>query len=306
MEKEVVSSDSKYLISCFTNEKLKLEKTRKDYTREILKFSEFIEKDILIATADDCKSYINMLKEKAQRKKISVYTVEKIYIYLFSFFNYIVSVKGLYDFIPGDFTNCFKRVKKPAAPRSISSDKIITLSELDQLISILKEGTLRDYVALMLIFISGPTLSQTVNLKWNQLIEDASGNIAIEIPLKNYEKRYIKLSKDMAELLAEYKMSSGPVSKDSHVFLSKFHKPISGRWLRKVLRAACEKANFEYIYTPRDLRHSAVTLCLINGAPPEKVKEQFGWSDIRFADRYNYSMPVLEDNAIDYVNFKFK
>jgi len=32
--------------------------------------------------------------------------------------------------------------------------------------------------------------------------------------------------------------------------------------------------------------------------------EQFGWSDSRLADRYLYSIPVLDDNAIDYMNFK--
>lgn len=306
MSKNIISNNSKNLIEYFSIERLKLEKTRRDYKREILRFTEFLGKDYLYANRKDCESYINSLKDKARKGKISIFTVEKIYIYLFSFFNYIESVKLVYKFIPSSFFNHFKSVKKPAAPRSISSDKIISLSELDQLIGILKEGNFRDYIALMLIFTSGLTLKEATILKWNQFIEDANGNIAIEFTIKNNEKRYIKVSTDIAELLAKYRESIGPVSKDSHVFLNKFGKPISGRWLRKVLTDACKKAEFEHIYTPRDLRHSAAALCLKNGSSAQKAKEQFGWSNTKLADRYNYSISVLEDNAIDYLNIKIK
>lgn len=306
MNKGTTSSNSENLIKYFTIEKLKLEKSRRDYSREILRFTEFIEKDFLDANKEDCNSYINSLKDRAAKGKMSKFTVEKIYIYLFSFFNYIESVKLLHDFIPKDFYNHFKTIEKPAAPRSISKDKIISLSELDKLITILKAGDLRDYVALMLIFTSGLTLRETTNLKWLQFIEDVNGNIAIEFTVKNNEKRYVKVSNDIAELLAKYKMSIGPISKEYHVFINRFGKPLSGRWLRKVLTDACKKAEFEHIYSPRDLRHSAAAMCLKNGASAEKVKDQFGWSNARLADRYNYSIPVLEDNAIDYVNIKLK
>lgn len=306
MNNSIISSDSEKLIKYFTLERLKLEKTRRDYTREILRFTEYIKKDFLLANNEDCTSYINNLKENARKGKMSVFTVEKKYIYLFSFFNYIEGVKLIYGFIPASFYNHFKTVEKPSAPRNISSDKIISLSELDELISILKAGNLRDYTALMLIFTSGLTLKEATNLKWNQFVEDINSNVALEFIIKNSEKRYVKVSHDMTELLAEYKKSIEPVNKDSFVFKNKFGNPLSGRWLRKVLTDACKKAEFEHIYTPRDLRHSAAAMCLKNGAPAEKVKEQLGWSDARIADRYNYSIPFLEDNAIDYLNFKLK
>lgn len=306
MNESIISSNSQNLIKQFTIERLKLEKTRRDYTREILRFTEFIKKDFLYASNEDCSSYINKLKENASKGKMSIFTVEKIYIYLFSFFNYIESVKLVYNFIPASFCNHFKAVEKPSAPRTISSDKIISLSELDELISILKAGNLRDYTALMIIFTSGLTLREAIDLKWHQFVEDVNGNIALEFIVKNNEMRYVKVSNDMAELLAKYKKTIEPVSKESHVFKNKFSKPLSGRWLRKVLTDACKKAEFEHIYTPRDLRHSAAAMCLKNGAPAEKVKEQLGWSDARIADRYNYSIPILEDNAIDYLNFKLK
>lgn len=306
MEESIISANSENLIKHFTIERLKLEKTRRDYTREILRFAEFIKKDFLYADNEDCSCYINNLKDSANKGKMSIFTVEKIYIYLFSFFNYIESSKLVYDFIPSTFYNHFKRVEKPSAPRSISSEKIISLAELDELISILKAGNIRDYTALMLIFTSGLTLRECINLKWNQFVEDVNGNIAMEFRIKNSKIRYVKVSSDAAELLAKYKNTIEPVSKESNVFINKFGKPLSGRWLRKILTDACKKAEFEHIYTPRDLRHSAAALCLKNGAPAEKVKEQLGWSDARVADRYNYSIPILEDNAIDYLNFRLK
>jgi len=47
-------------------------------------------------------------------------------------------------------------------------------------------------------------------------------------------------------------------------------------------------------------------MCLKHGASRQQTMEQFGWTDIRFADRYSYAVPELQDNAIDYINFHLK
>lgn len=296
------------IIQMFAKEKLKQEKTRRDYIREVIEFMEFTNKEYQNCNIDDCQRYINSLTERTHlpegnKNRLSKATVEKKYSILFSFFNYLE-----YYFRSNDklnFVNPFKNINKPSATRNISQNKIITWSELDRLVSILKNYKARDYIALLLIFTSGLTLSETTKLKWNQFIEDRNGNIGIKFPLKNGQSRYVKVTKDVWELLSKYR-NEKPYGKDSYVFLNKFNRPISGRWLREVLTRACKEAKLENKYTPRDLRHTAAARALQNGASAHIVKEQFGWSDYRLADRYNYSIPILEDNAIDYINFKLK
>jgi len=276
--------------------KLKREKTKKDYKREILKFVKYIEKDYLNATYDDCFSYISFLIKQSEEDKISKATVERIYSTLYSFFTFLKD-SGYIGF------NHFKKIVKPQVSRNISKEKIIPFNELDRLISVLKEGKMRDYIALMLIFTSGLTIREVTSLKWNQFLEDPNENIGIVFYLNNNRKRYVKVSNDVWQLLNIHKRQT-TASKDSYVFLNRFDNPLSGRWLGKVLSEACKKAGLEKSYSPSDLRHSAAAISLKNGASSGQAMEQFGWSDSRLADRYLYSIPVLDDNAIDYMNFK--
>lgn len=296
------------LIDSFLRAKLKSDKSKRDYKREILKFIKFIGMDYLdIKSQLVCENYINHLIEKTKLpskdpERLSMATVEKIYSYLFSFFTYLeekLEKEGT------EFYNYFQNIEKPTVSRNIRDDKIISWEELDKLISVLKEGKDRDFLALMLIFTSGLTVKEVTSLRWEQFVEDGNGNVGIEFELSNGFKRYAKVKKDIWILLNKYR-GSIPVSSRNHVFLNKYNKPISSRWLRKVLHDACEEAGLSNIYTPRDLRHSAAFYQLKSGADPEKVKEQMGWSDVSLAKRYEYRIPELEDNPIDYVNFTLK
>ncbi|WP_432664932.1 tyrosine-type recombinase/integrase [Wukongibacter baidiensis] len=301
----------------------KLDRTKKDYVREIEKFCYFIEKDFLEITYEDCNEYIDYLNRKVnegvddklrlgkvlfstKKNKISVATAEKVYSYLFSFANHVQGLKSICDFIPDNFSNFFKRTDKPKAKRNISQEKIISWDELDKLITALKEYNTRDYLALMLIFTSGLTVRETINLRWNQIFDDANGNVGIRFKLPNGHERLVKVNSDIAKLLEEYRLNQRPVSHEEYVFLNKFNKPISSRWIRLILERACKDAKLKNSYSPRDLRHTAAYMCLKYGASKEQTMEQFGWTDIRFADRYPYSVPELQDNAIDYINFKLK
>jgi len=243
-----LSSNSKRLLEDFTSN-FKVSRTKEDYIREIQRFCSFIEKDFLSVNPEDCTKYIEYLNRKVnegiddklrlgkvlfhtKNNKISIATAEKIYSYLFSFANHVQSLKSIYSFIPDDFFNHFKITNKPKAQRNISQDKIISWEELDRLITALKGYSTRDYLALMLIFTSGLTVKETINLKWNQFFQDSNDNIGIRISLSNGLKRSIKVNRDIADLLAEFRLNQRPINDNEYVFLNKFNKPISSRWLR--------------------------------------------------------------------------
>ncbi|MCT4621579.1 MAG: tyrosine-type recombinase/integrase [Marinisporobacter sp.] len=279
--------------------RLEKEKSKKDYKRDLQHFVEFIEKDFLQATIKDCEKYIADLKLKVSEKKLAITTAEKLYSQIYSFFNYLEEN----EYIP---YNYFKNISKPIATRNIAKEKIIMWEDLDKLISVLKTYNQRDYAILMLIFTSGLTLNEAINLKWNQFVIDDTGNIGIIFTTKR-GKRYTKVHKDTWELLQKYRNSlSSLTSKDSYVFLNNRGNKITGRWVRMVLKKACIEAELAHEYTPRDLRHTLAAHTLKRGASSKQVKQQLGWSTENLAQRYLYTIQQLEDNAIDYLNFNLK
>ncbi|WP_459195720.1 tyrosine-type recombinase/integrase [Wukongibacter baidiensis] len=286
------------LMNEFFKRRLKTEKVRKDYKRELNRFSSFIDKDFSEATFDDCKAFIDDLIGEANKNKISMATVERIYSTLFSMFNF------LEETLDG-FCNHFKRIEKPYVSRNVKPEKIISWCELDKLISVFKNDIPRNYAIFMLIFTSGITLGELVDLKWNQIVQDSSGNTGIIFDEKN-GKRYVKIHPDVWELLEVYRATLGPIGNDSHIFLNNRNAKISTRRVRGIFKEACEKAGLENNYSPRDLRHSVAALALKKGASASQVKEQLGWSDTRIAQWYLYTIQALDDNAIDYLNFKLK
>ncbi|WP_053957178.1 tyrosine-type recombinase/integrase [Inediibacterium massiliense] len=289
---------SETILSSFLS-KLEKEKTKRDYRRDIYTFLNFIEKDFLDANLEDCKNYIEELNHLIEIKKMALSTAEKFYSEIYSFFNYLEE-NNYIEY------NHFKNIHKPTATRNISSDRIIKWEELDQLISVLKTYSLRDFSICMLIFTSGLTLQEAVHLKWNQFFEDNKGHIGIIFTTKKGE-RYVKVHPDIWKLLNNYQsQQEGIVSKDDYVFLNNRGKRITGRWVRMILQKACEEANLSHSYTPRDLRHALAAYALKKGAAPHQVKEQLGWSHENLADRYLYTIQQLEDNAIDYLNFSLK
>ncbi|QZY56945.1 tyrosine-type recombinase/integrase [Crassaminicella profunda] len=289
---------NKEIINSFVS-RLEKEKSRKDYKRDLQHFVEFIEKNFLQATLEDCEKYITDIKLKVSEKKLAITTAEKLYSQLYSFFNYLEEN----EHIP---YNHFKNISKPTASRNISKEKIIMWEDLDKLISILKTFNQRDYAILMLIFTSGLTLNEAVNLKWNQFVIDDTGNIGIVFITKR-GKRYTKVHKDTWNLLQKYRNSLADlITQDSNVFLNNRGNKITGRWVRMVLKKACIEAELDHEYTPRDLRHTLAAHTLKRGASSRQVKQQLGWSNENLAQRYLYTIQQLDDNAIDYLNFNLK
>lgn len=275
------------------------EKTKIDYKRDLYNFYKYIDKNFLEVSYDDCKIYMNFLKHKIEKKEIAVSTGEKLYSQLYSFFNYLEQ----HSYIQ---YNHFKKITKPKASRLISKDRIISWKELDQLISVLKTYNIRDYSILMLIFTSGLTLQDAVDLKWNQFVVDNQDNIGIQFETTK-GIRYVKVHKDIWDLIQEYKEKSNEIHLLEHyVFLNNRGQKISGRWMRTVISKACNEAGLEKSYTPRELRHTLAAYALKKGATAEQVKEQLGWSQSSLAERYLYTIQELNDNAIDYLNFSLK
>ncbi|TCO79208.1 tyrosine-type recombinase/integrase [Marinisporobacter balticus] len=284
---------------CSFLSRLEKEKTKNDYERDIKNFTKFLGKDFVHVTSNDCERYVDYLKGEILEKRIAISTAEKLYSEIYSFYNYLEENSYI-------TYNYFKNISKPVATRNIAKEKIISWEEFDQLISVLKTYHSRDFAILLLIFTSGLTLSEAVNLKWNRFFIDNKGNTGI-IFITKRGRRYVKVHKDVWGLLERYRGSlSKMVSQDNYVFLNNRGNKISGRWVRLVLKKACNEAKLDREYTPRDLRHTLAAYALKKGASSRQVQEQLGWSNESLAERYLYTIQQLEENAIDYLNFHLK
>ncbi|PAB61043.1 tyrosine-type recombinase/integrase [Anaeromicrobium sediminis] len=288
-----------YIINDFLH-RLKNPKSKKDYKRDIICFLDFVEKDdFKNITLEDCKDYIGHINTLVNEDKLALTTGEKFYSQLYSFFNYLVEREYIEY-------NHFKNIKKIKATRKISKDRIISWEDLDKLITVLRGYNPRDYAISLLIFTSGLTLKESVELKWNQFVLDSSNNVGIKFSTSKGD-RFVKVKDDVWQLLLDYKSNLDyATSKDSYVFLNKKGSKISDRWIRIILEKACKDAGLPRTYSPRDLRHALAAHALKRGASSEQVKDQLGWSNASLAERYLYTIQELDNNAIDFINFKLK
>lgn len=291
--------DDVWYVDEFTN-RLKNSKSKKDYKRDIVFFMSFVEKNnFKDVTFEDCKDYIGYVNNSIDEDKMAITTGEKLYSQLYSFFTYL-SEREYIEY------NHFKNIKKIQAGRRISKERIISWEDLDKLLSILKGYNKRDYAICLLIFTSGLTLKETIELKWDQFVVDSNDNVGIKFTT-NKGDRYVKVKDDIWNLLLDYRSSIDYASsKNSYVFLNKKGEKISDRWVRITLEKACKEAELSRTYSPRDLRHALAAHALKRGASSEQLKEQLGWSSSSLAERYLYTIQELNDNAIDCINFKLK
>ncbi|MCT4596193.1 MAG: tyrosine-type recombinase/integrase [Anaeromicrobium sp.] len=291
--------ESIYIINDFLH-RLKNPKSKKDYKRDIICFLDFVQKDNFEhITLQDCKDYIDYVITLVNENKLALTTAEKFYSQLYSFFNYLVQREYI------DY-NHFKNIRKIKATRKISKDRIISWEDLDKLITVLRGYNPRDYAISLLIFTSGLTLKEAVELKWNQFVLDSRNNVGIKFSTPKGD-RFVKVKNDVWQLLLDYKSNLDyAISKDSYVFLNKKGSKISDRWIRIILEKACKDAGLSRTYSPRDLRHALAAHALKRGASSEQVKDQLGWSNSSLAERYLYTIQELDNNAIDFINFKLK
>lgn len=281
------------------------DKTFQAYTRSIFSFRDFIKKSLFNADHEDAREFIDTLKAQKKYKdddgntKITYVDAtdgskRTTYHQLLSFYNHLVDKAFVNE-------NPFEKVKVPH-PARVISDRIPTLEEIEKFLDVIQtEFTLRDYSILLLIASTGLKITDCLKIKWSDFQIDDSAKVALMV--NSYgDTRYILILDSVWAVFNRYReeflnVDESVLTKDAYVFIRTFdvdtykynpqsiRKPITIDLVRKLMADGCKLANIDY-FSAKDLRHAHVVYASKFGASVDAIKEQLGWRDKSFINRY--------------------
>ena len=260
-------------------------------------------------TMENCKDYFDKLIEKKDLKKSTVIKKKKE---LSSFFNYVENKKEEFEGIPSDFENPIRFIKLAGEEKEeINVNKVIGLSELNNLLEYLQEHNKACMVAVILSFKLMLKTSEIARLKWKDIIE-AEDKHFLAITNKG-ETRYLSMPEDVYERIMEYSDALINDGKDlsSYMFVDrkkcvqeKERKAISQRELQIWIKKAEEELGMDK-YTYNDLRNSGITYAIRHKCPVEVIKEQIDLKTHTHIKRLSSAASISFTNAADYTHVVF-
>ncbi|WP_099189147.1 tyrosine-type recombinase/integrase [Tepidibacter mesophilus] len=259
-----------------------------DYLNKIVLFKSTLnDKNLLNININESKQFIEHINNIYAKS-----TCEKIYSYLHSFYNFLLKENYIQN-------NPFANINKPYVSRIKNKNDVLSLDELNKLISIFPHLKKRDRAIISFLISTGCLLNELISLKWKDLIVDNGNIYSCKIGTQKKE-RIVQLPEYSWNLIMDYKESTNITSMDDFVFKSRNSNTITDRNVRLIVKNALSIANLSN-YSAKDFRHSYATFSLKCGIKDENLKEKLGWSDKNYACRYKYVINFVDSDNIDYI-----
>ncbi len=299
---------NKYLSILFTEEiwplfekTLNTKKSRSDYYSLIVHLTDYVKKDFLVITETDAQSYFNHLLMLTSNGKQSLKTVKVKLARLKSVSNFILRHSYLFDLQQTYTRNPFQKVSLPVSDDYLSRKNVPSIEEMNNILHYAEKNE-QLYLILSLMIRCGISAGEICTLKFEDFIQDSSGNIGIEYCYRNV-KRYIKLPDDVLTLIREY-IGDTTVSISEYLFHNKRGNQLRIRDLER-LYLKYVPADLEPHFTLSDLRNGSAAYMLVCGASISEVAKYIGIST-EWMRRFDKVIPELHTAAVDYTNIQVK
>jgi integrase len=127
-------------------------------------------------------------------------------------------------------------------------------------------------------------------------MSELNGRIQVGLT-KTGKRRTVSLPRFLCDMLGEH-IGRFPTN-NGYIFSAPRGGPLRRNFYRRQFLPAVKKAGF----TPlrfHDLRHTAASIAIANGAHPKEIQERLGHSTIRVTfDRYGHLFPTLDERLRD-------
>lgn len=276
---------------------LKTDKSRLAYLYAIKEFlQEYPEYEDF--TKDNCIQFLEDLQFQKGQKYSTVVKKKK---QLSSFFNFLASNLTLFTDIPPDFVNFFSVVPLPPEPEVIHVKKVISIEELDNLITYLREHSFSCMIAVILAFKLMLRTSEILSLKWKDVIETKDGYL---LRITSGENRYLSLPPDIFSLIMDYEKI---IQNSEFLFPSPRCKDttITPKALNNMLTHA-EKELDMTCYTFNDLRNAGISFAMSQHCSINLLLEQLNMKSKSHISRLKSLSSLTFPNASSYTNIVFK
>ncbi|GGH37619.1 tyrosine-type recombinase/integrase [Paenibacillus segetis] len=176
----------------------------------------------------------------------------------------------------------------------------LTKNEVGELLEILREQSLRNYLIGLSLVLLGLRVSELSGIRWGDFHNDALGTSTwLTIShAKRGKVREVKVPQQLWKLYLEHARSLCDTS-DPDQDLVLFQ--VTPRQIQRIIKAAGERSRFVKRPTPHWLRHTNATLALLQGASLQQVQETLGHSHINTTQRYLHTVEQMKKAAPDFV-----
>lgn len=253
------------------------------YSRDLIKFVEFVEsnnrKHIKDCSRLDLLSFLNVIKKKG----LSSRSLSRMLSSIKSFYNFLVS-DGILTHNP------FQEVQSPKIDQKLPG--VLTQEEVDRLISAPDTDTplgLRDRTLFEVLYATGLRVSELVSLKLKNINIEAGFVIVIG---KGSKERVVPFGEEAALWLQKYINRSRPTllsaTMNAHIFVNRSGQRLSRQGFWKIVKKYCLQAGIKKMISPHTLRHSFATHILEGGADLRSIQIMLGHSDISTTQIYTH------------------
>ena len=261
----------------------------------------------------DLKKYFSYLEKNFDIDKPSAIKVENIREYVASnryhdvvrnrnkkinktsLSRHISSIKGFHDYLvdneEGVSSNPATLVDFPSPVKKIPV--VIDVEEINSLIEsidINKKFGLRDRSIISLMYATGMRVSELINLKLvNLMNEDGFVNVVG----KGNKERFVPIGDSALEDLKKYlntlrSLLSRKSNSGGYIYLNYMGNRLSRTTIFKIIKSAVKSVGLSDKVTPHTLRHSFATHLLEGGADLRAVQELLGHSSITTTQIYTH------------------
>ncbi|ETY74247.1 tyrosine recombinase XerD [Lactiplantibacillus fabifermentans T30PCM01] len=256
----------------------------KSYQQDLTEFCQYLttQKIADLQTVDRyvILNYLQFLDEGGKSRNTIIHAVSS----LRKFFQYLAQMHQV-DSDP--------MLKIDTPKRAQHLPQVLSAKEVENLLAVPKVDTplgLRDRALLEVMYATGLRVSETINLKLDDLHLDLG---LIQTIGKGDKERIIPIGDVAIDFLERYlktarpKLAS-PKRRNPYIFLNNHGGQLTRQGVWKNLKAQVKAAGIEKNVTPHTLRHSFATHILENGADLRVVQELMGHADISTTQIYTH------------------
>ena len=252
--------------------------TVSSYTKDLIKFSNFINKNILNVTKNDILSFLEYEKKLMKKDR----TINHDLIVIKNFYKYLEK-EGEIKINPAS------NIDTPKLRKSLPH--VLSVSDVDKLLDITLNDkySYRNKAMLELMYSSGLRISELVNLKMQDidLMENiirvyGKGSKERIVPIGDYASKYLDI------YIKEYRPKFIKKHLNDYLFLNSRGENISRQALFKIIKQLLREKKLNVAFSPHTLRHSFASHMLENGADLRSIQELLGHSDISTTQIYTH------------------
>lgn len=280
----------KQFVNYLRLEKSLSENTLSNYLFDLDRFINYLKEELSVENVNEVtdktiESYVYYLRNK-KSKTGDYYSIKSINRHISSlktFFKYLLAEKNIE-------TNPTDIIDSPKTTRKLPD--VLTIQEIDKMFmqtNLEDKYELRDRAIMETMYASGLRVSETVNLRINDIFFKEG---ILRVFGKGSKERIVPIGSSAIRFINQYLENSRPyfaksLSED-FVFLNFRGKYLTRMAIWNIIQKYSKKAGIKKAMHPHILRHSFATHLLEGGADIRIIQEMLGHSDISTTQIYTH------------------